>query len=236
MSTHEHIGPWSVLTNVAGTQNPLSYVRGNGRIRSSWTRGNVKLSDRSDAGIDIVTMTEAAHQLFDMASRFPTFRGHAPHVSIMPNTDEVFSVPPEKRIGMDPSAFIAGSTLTGTATIKLNEREFRLPEFNKNPIAMPVAQNVRYEWTYALAHEFGHAISPWDQERKVMRLGQSVIQFVSMYGRTGQWECFAECFAEFYMSKGQTTNIAARVFATEFGWADRMIPTVDQEGRLALAR
>lgn len=208
MSAVTTVGSWTVLTNGDGA-----------KIHSSWTNGTVRVTDKSIDGVRQGTMKAIADETADLARHFPTYRRHVPHVTILPSDDDVFYDP---QMPPDSEAYVAGSTRTGTATISINERDLALKNWDGNPLAMPAAQRVEAEWMYTLAHEFGHAITPWNEERKIIKLGQSVIMYVSPYGKQSQWECFAECFAEYYMSHGETTNRAAIAFAIEFGWVDHL--------------
>ena len=89
---------------------------------------------------------------------------------------------------------------------------------------MPILQmfSLDTEWRYTLAHEFGHAITPWNRMRSITREWSAVGFYFSHYGQSDPAEGFAEAFAEFYLSEGKTINPAARAYAVDFGWEHGM--------------
>lgn len=80
-------------------------------------------------------------------------------------------------------------------------------------------------WRYALTHEWGHLVDPsWTSDpndplaRQAQQMHEIAGKHLSDYGRGDPTEAIAEAFAEFYLSRGQTTNPAAIAYAAWLHW------------------
>ena len=76
---------------------------------------------------------------------------------------------------------------------------------------------------YYLTHEWGHAIDvrASDQARNDHReIGDTphLLDSLSSYGRSNEYESYAESFAEWTLSGGATSRAVARHFAEKYGW------------------
>jgi hypothetical protein len=92
----------------------------------------------------------------------------------------------------------------------------------KMPILGEIAQ-----FKYTMTHEWGHHIDKGGSRSAQSADTSTAIQrikaefpdaFKSEYGQTKPEEFFAENFAEFYLTKGKTTNEITQAMAREFGW------------------
>lgn len=81
--------------------------------------------------------------------------------------------------------------------------------------------------TWTIVHEWGHAIDDggltgaprntfFGKVRKEFAEGPP--NGLSGYGRTDKWEGYAESFADWWTSRGTTTNPATRAYAERYGW------------------
>jgi hypothetical protein len=72
---------------------------------------------------------------------------------------------------------------------------------------------------YVITHEYGHALMfQHGHGGKARRLYGEKVSGMSFYGESDYLEAYAEAFAEWALSGGKTTNVAARRYAEEFGW------------------
>ena len=80
-------------------------------------------------------------------------------------------------------------------------------------------------WT--IVHEWGHAIDEGSLHGAPVNrfFGQIRKKFpglppdgLSKYGRTDKWEGYAESFADWWTTRGKTTNPATRAYAEKYGW------------------
>jgi hypothetical protein len=121
-----------------------------------------------------------------------------------------------------------GSAVLGDAHINLAKsatvmKAFVIGSPEAGTYKMPSLATVS-QLRYTLAHEWGHAIDvarsegAADREALVKRLYAENPGFLSSYGKTKTTEAFAELFAEFYLTNGQTDNKLVQAFAKEFGW------------------
>jgi SPP1 gp7 family putative phage head morphogenesis protein len=129
-----------------------------------------------------------------------------------------------------------GYTSLGTHDIVVNEDIVKrgLPEHfdvaadpNHAGHFMPAAGSSS-RVSYVLAHEWGHALEPHGPEDPVTGVTPGMIQLANLrreqrdalsgYGRSTAHEGYAEAFAEWWLTRGQTTNPAAQAYAREFGW------------------
>jgi hypothetical protein len=93
---------------------------------------------------------------------------------------------------------------------------------------MPVSKNVPSA-LYVLAHEWGHAF-PEKGDARNTHVHKDAVKAGGMtrYGKEGgngeeghASEGYAEAFAEWSLTDGQTTNEAAQEYARRFHWRDR---------------
>lgn len=82
------------------------------------------------------------------------------------------------------------------------------------------AQDDNPRWLYAMAHEWGHAVDDADGLEQMMAAFSDDSYALSAYGNASPREAYAEAFAEWYLTKGRTTNKAARYYAEKFEWGE----------------
>lgn len=92
------------------------------------------------------------------------------------------------------------------------------PEGGGPEFSMPV-HRVMPHWAYVTAHEWGHVLTN-GEGGPFMRAndGLDASYGMSFYGYRSKAEAAAEAFAEWYGSRGLTTNPAARAYAEHYGW------------------
>jgi hypothetical protein len=145
-----------------------------------------------------------AEQVDDMASRFPV-------------TGRMMIGIVEDGFGMSDER-ADGQTVHGEAFIQLKGKVWR--EHKTAADGFMPAQDHHERWQYTLAHEWGHAIDHADGLRQMMAAFSDDSPHLSAYGESSPREAYAEAFAEWYLTKGHTTNKAARFYAKEFGWGE----------------
>jgi hypothetical protein len=83
------------------------------------------------------------------------------------------------------------------------------------------------QWRYTLAHEWGHHIDEGSAFFGQATATTNIIDalkkqypdaFTSLYSATNTKEFYAEMFAEYFLTKGATTNPLVQAMAKEFGW------------------
>lgn len=123
----------------------------------------------------------------------------------------------------------------------LTEHAYRLRKSGDN-WHMPVYENDKVdELEYVIVHEWGHVVdnrpiteSYFDSlvdrmqsEGIIDEFGALMPRFgrsLSRYGMDGEAEGYAECFAEWAVSNGQTDNFAANWYAREYNWPTQVAP------------
>lgn len=115
-------------------------------------------------------------------------------------------------------------TIAGGNTIVINPRAFQ-GSIEKSGFTTPHQRDVPY-YVWALVHEYGHTLYPhehedtqpiWDVAMAASKVDDG--RGMSEYGMMGgPHEIFAEAFAEWFVSKGDTTSEYAKMFAERFGW------------------
>jgi hypothetical protein len=70
---------------------------------------------------------------------------------------------------------------------------------------------------YTVAHEWGHTQAAVD-DPKIDEIFNAKDPKMSSYGRTGSQEAYAEAFAEFSLTGGNTPNKTVQKYAATFGW------------------
>ena len=124
-----------------------------------------------------------------------------------------------------------GQATLGNANIRIAEKTV-LQGQQPDPKAagafkMP-ALGEHAQFDYTLAHEWGHSIDVSQSVNYASRSAQikkvytenkdKENAFVSGYSHENNKEMFAEMFAEWYLSKGKSTNPVVNSFAEKFGW------------------
>lgn len=98
---------------------------------------------------------------------------------------------------------------------------------------MPIRKDVTQR-EYTLAHEWGHLIDKiedgvqnWQTTAAINEAKKQFPNaFKSGYSAKNSKEFYAEMFAEYWNSKGQTTNELVQYMATRFGWKAPEVPKV----------
>lgn len=140
-----------------------------------------------------------------MQTRFPT--GERLNVSVRPSAEFEFGV--------------GGETTIGSPNIRLNAKLLRPFTSEGHWPGMPASTTVS-QAQYVLAHEWGHAVN---SERYTtptdLPAAKARVTGMSDYGNSSPYEAYAEAFAEWSLTGGKTTNVAARQYAADYGWAKR---------------
>ena len=188
------------------------------------TRDDTIIRDETTSGVDTGTLEAVARIVWALRTAYPT-RPMVPtrygvEVTVKPDTAREFAIDDDDLVGKsimerDPRAFVGGSTETDTRQIVLNEKAFTTP--GQGGIGMPVAERTQ-GWAYTLVHEYGHASDPVMGQPIEFILWAGTSKSLSQYGQTDPAEAYAEAFAEWILSKGHTTNVAARQYARMLGW------------------
>lgn len=116
--------------------------------------------------------------------------------------------------------------ITQTAKLRIKagnlDRDKMLDMTGFKQASMPIESR---RWT--IVHEWGHAIDDGGLTGAPRNtfFGKIRKQFpdgppngLSGYGRTDKWEGYAESFADWWTSRGTTTNPATRAYAERYGW------------------
>lgn len=109
-----------------------------------------------------------------------------------------------------------GQTIHGEAFIQVKARIWESKKGSADGF-MP-AQDDHDRWEYVLAHEWGHAIDHENALDQMMAQFDDHVHGLSAYGESSPREAYAEAFAEWYLTKGRTSNAAAKHYAQKFGW------------------
>jgi hypothetical protein len=110
-----------------------------------------------------------------------------------------------------------GETTLATGYMRINENVIKRKTWPGMPASSDVSSAL-----YVLAHEWGHSF-PTKEEARDQAVYREAIAARGMtrYGKTAPEESYAEAFAEWFLTKGKTTNPAALVYAKHFGWRKR---------------
>lgn len=122
------------------------------------------------------------------------------------------SVEPDRKMVSQQGRPSYGMTVRGEPSIRLSDELFSLPP-GGDPRTMPTYDQ-HSPLEYILAHEWGHAL---DRRRPDQQQALSAPD-MSVKGQDSPSEAYAEAFAEWHLSRGRTTNRAARIYAKEYGW------------------
>jgi len=146
-----------------------------------------------------------------------------------------FSVVPEQNIGGD-----RGTSIPGTGVFYIADDTFDewpthtdsgdpIPEGFSMPVGHSGPGQVE-QWRYAMTHEWGHLIDPAARDRNLgapsyeghQLVAQDMVEdwgeALSRYGASSAMEAVAEAFAEWFLTRGQTTHEAAQAYAAWLGW------------------
>ena len=162
-------------------------------------------------------LDEVFAQLDELHSRFPAHRGPI-------------------KLGIAPMDALDGNRglmLPGTSVLYLATEIFgpwlRDPAPGWiAPAAGPTGDRKVEQWRYGMIHEWGHVIDQVDhmvnwspQVGRAQDLVEDYMDSLSGYGRSNAVEGIAEAFTEWYLTRGQSENTAARAYAAEYGWVWR---------------
>lgn len=184
------------------------------------TRGNIRIVDATtDHGVSREQLQGIADEVWALAQTYPPANPGKVTVTVKP------SAALESSDDSD-GGYVAGQTAAFTAHITLNEAV--LSDDSPGNTSMPIAEHVPV-WEYTVAHEYGHAFT----SRAVADSGDGVHvapEFIrqwlaiayagglSMYGESSPVEGYAEGFAEWTLTHGDTRNRAARAYARAYAW------------------
>jgi hypothetical protein len=149
------------------------------------------------------------------------FLGHVDHMqSKFPaNRKLAIRVAPSSEFGWN----VGGETTISTGHMRINERVMTQDIWAGMPVSKGVPSAL-----YVLAHEWGHAFPDKDDARnKHVHKDAVAAGGMTRYGTVGDndhntpAEGYAEAFAEWSLTNGQTTNPAAREYARRFKWEER---------------
>ncbi len=92
---------------------------------------------------------------------------------------------------------------------------------------MPEYKNTKNNLEYYITHEYGHVVDNRSQgfrgevveDRSVLDSSGS-FNSLSKYGQASDVEAYAESYAEWSLSDGESSNEAATYFADKYGWGD----------------
>lgn len=96
---------------------------------------------------------------------------------------------------------------------------------------MPAAKHVSHVRSI-MFHEFGHNYDSvvnkegqnnriWGGATRKLHKDKNIQKHLTPYGRTNEWEGYAEAFQEWHLSSGKTKNPAARAYAKHQKWTTR---------------
>lgn len=124
---------------------------------------------------------------------------------------------------------LGGFIFPGDDNVFINKDE--VPHFTasaKRGWMMPIGKTTD-PGEYVYTHEFGHQYDANNRRNggRAMYENPEIKKTLSTYGKTIPEEGYAEAFAEWHMSKGQTDNPAARAYAKQEKWYghDRIVQT-----------
>lgn len=179
------------------------------------TRDRITITDKSRTPLSGALLSRVAGLVWDLYVTYPPTRRRGPlGITIVPADDPRLDDDPS-----DPESWTGAMTDMETGEMLINERSFHdrgtLGNF------MPIAGSVP-NWVYTITHEWGHETTPSlhvAHNVKSLELDYWLYQDdLSRYGESDPAEAYAEVFAEYVLSHGQTSNPAAREYATEYGF------------------
>jgi uncharacterized protein with gpF-like domain len=186
-------------------------------------RGDVIVLDLEDIGQEAFDVVTA--QLSELIDGNP-ISARGMFVEIVETVDETVNAAGSMTITKDARFY---------GNMRLSAKQMRSSAIQKETGFFSRAGGIEAR-RYTIIHEYGHAIdagdlllgglSPADARRvqsamsdKINLLGKhSRAGNLSQYGSTNIYEGYAEAFADFWISKGKSTNLATIEYAKAFGW------------------
>lgn len=112
---------------------------------------------------------------------------------------------------------VGGETTLATGYMRINEKTLKQATWPGMPASADVSSAL-----YVLAHEWGHSF-PTKEDARDEHIHRESIKAGGMtrYGKSAPVESYAEAFAEWILTRGQTTNPAAQAYAKRFKWGER---------------
>jgi hypothetical protein len=184
-------------------------------------RGTIDVQITTTSGADIGpgSARVVLDQLASLQEQFPTTTS-SPGVIVEPRAEAI------ARYGDDMRGTIGYVDSRYPKTINLIEQELG----NVKPREGWFMPSARAEGMdrlkYVVTHEYGHVHhftgfngSPLPRTKMQAVFDNSTVQkALSKYGRTNAYEGYAEAFSEWALTSGETTNLAARIYAESFSW------------------
>lgn len=142
-----------------------------------------------------------------------------------------FAVVPERNLQGD-----RGVSLPGAGIFYISEETFDdWDRSDPKDYVMPVGRGRGQveQWRYAMTHEWGHLIDPaavsmnvegisesHPAQRRAVEMRQDLQRYLSGYALKDPrgLEAVAEAFTEWFLTRGQTENLAAQAYALVLGW------------------
>lgn len=175
-------------------------------------RDRVTVADHSTAGLPDAQFAALVGEVEALTSQYPYTGKDRVLLTVEPDDDKFQHEYDDngRLTGVEE-----GNTEMLRARIRINENAFG--DLDAGNGSMPVSRHVP-QWVYAVAHEYGHAIG-WAYGAVRVSLETMVAdEGMSPYGRRGFAEAWAEAYAEWVLTRGETRNLAARAYARDFGW------------------
>jgi len=119
-------------------------------------------------------------------------------------------------LGYLSSRLVLGQCSIGVLDMGLSKRLFSNEKYPTTEF-MPIMVTTT-NLLYVVAHEWGHGSDFRGSLRAATQHGQCPCRLALPVDCTDYRESYAEAFAEWYLSKGRTTNIAARWYAVRNQW------------------
>jgi hypothetical protein len=182
-------------------------------IHASLTRGNVTIVDESTRGLPAATLQAFTDVTAALSRTYPPPNTRTVKVTIRPTI-----VDDDEYVDQADDNWIAGSTDIRKGKITINARIFTVKRYGNFPMFMSMVDQVP-PWLYVLAHEYGHVFTPLkDDLDKLVAIQNGVRPYLSWYGQTTSSDGYAEAFAEWTLSGGNTMNVGARRVAARYQW------------------
>jgi len=146
-----------------------------------------------------------------------------------------FAIVPEENLRGDRGVSVPGTGIFYISDDTFDEWPTHTSSGDPIPegFTMPVGRSgpgQAEQWRYAMIHEWGHLIDPAARDHNLgvpsyeghQRVAQDMVEdwseVLSRYGASAAEEGVAEAFAEWFLTRGQTTNEAAQAYAAWLGW------------------
>lgn len=180
----------------------------------SLTRDKVTVRDTSHT-VPLPMLEAVAREVWSLRTDYPQPRNRTVDINIKPASAFRIERDDQGNIVSTENGYTEIENGRPTGHVSINVRTF----FDNDPGdgTMPVGHEVP-EWLYVLAHEYGHTITDVKRDDDLWWEFLATRRAMSYYGRSSQFEAYAEAFAEWRLSRGLTENLAARKYAQTFGW------------------